>query len=192
MALAPLVDEFGNPISPPPLPEEAVPSALEAPPPGAPLSEGPPPEFPAAPVPEPTVSGGTTTSMTPTEASSPAPSTTTGGVTAPASQPPPPMPTLPEFGMGQGTSALDALFSQTPTGTPYSGGAARRANPLRETAVGRRLIGSRAGSQYGGTSSSEGLTGGGLKTPQFGSDEGGAAQSPLLLSLLQLLQQQGQ
>ena len=102
----------------------------------------------------------------------------------------PALPTLPSFGMGQGTSALDTLFSQTPTGAPFSAGRGRMANPLRETAVGRRLVNSRSGTKYGGANA-EGLTGGGLKA-RFGADEGGAAQSPLLLSLLQLLQQQGQ
>ncbi len=92
-------------------------------------------------------------------------------------------------------SLLANMFAQDPTapGGQYSGGQGRRANPLRESNVGKQLMSAaRGNTAYGNTGGKESLIGGGLKPQNFGQDEATATTeepSDLLLQMLQLLNQ---
>lgn len=93
-------------------------------------------------------------------------------------------------------SQAGSIFGSDP-GTPggrYSGGYGRKANPLRETDIGKRFAGaSKAGTAYGNAFDKEGLLGGGKNAQLAGGDnaELGSQPSDLLLQMLQLLGQQG-
>lgn len=91
-------------------------------------------------------------------------------------------------------SSADSIFGADPgaPGGKYSGGGSRRANPLRETDVGKRFAGaSKAGTAYGNAFDKEGLMGGGKNAQLAGGDNAELGQQPsdLLLQMLQLLGQ---
>lgn len=91
-------------------------------------------------------------------------------------------------------SSADSIFGSDPgaPGGKYSGGGSRRANPLRETDIGKRFSGaSKAGTAYGNSFDREGLLGGGKNATLAGGDNAELGQQPsdLLLQMLQLLGQ---
>lgn len=88
----------------------------------------------------------------------------------------------------------ESIFGSDPgaPGGRYSGGSGRKANPLRDSDVGKRFMGaSKAGTAYGNAFDQEGLMGGGKNAKLAGGDDAelGGQPSDLLLQMLQLLGQ---
>lgn len=213
MAQAQIYDEQGNLLNPEAT-EPAAPTSFWNPDPNTQLpilsNTDPTVEFQGQTVPN--VTGQTATSDGGTTPS-PAPSTGTPQVALPEfgmgdmNIPPPPTFDQPDDASltqpaSNGLSADDqnmrsqasSIFGSDP-GTPggkYSGGYGRKANPLRDTDIGKRFAGaSKAGTAYGNAFDKEGLLGGGKNATLAGGDDAelGSQPSDLLLQMLQLLGQ---
>lgn len=149
-----------------------------------------------------------------TAASAPAPAPSTGAPQLPefgmGGMNMPPAPTfdqpsdesLTQAGGGNGLTQDDqniknqasAIYGMDPgaPGNRYSGGSGRKANPLRDSPIGKRFMGSsKAGTAYGNAFDQEGLMGGGKNAKLAGGSDAEMRQQPsdLLLQMLQLLGQ---